>query len=399
MLLSIALFLGHIMCYSTYKLVDLHQNTPVCYENVENHLGRIEISHNIIGDEVIIRPDFSSIDHYPLCALCEKDTTYCQTKNVVMANETEIIRARILVFDANLTSPRLLYHNLHVSLYEATKIIWRPMLPLCGETVHFVVVLTLVVRNVTLYATPLDFSYKTGVLCNASYLYEKIGLDCHTQPYIFPLRYTLDNCLLHEKGMHQAKIPHITTTNFTTLYWYKESLITSSSLPGGEYLCGLPFHEHLLKSGLYHYVCGNQDISLKPWYQLALSFITWRLNHGNLYDSETLRVLDLLERNCDKKESMHVNDERLLIPLQHTLGNNDTLCEVIKMHYNNTTIIPYYKQWYYEHFKTIFLPNHTMGTKVIVFLVFMSLFVIACVFMSLFTCFYRYRARNTPLFV
>lgn len=392
--------------HASYVLVDLAYKEPECFVNVSNRLGEIEIRNNLIGDEIRFVVNFSRATSR-LCVFCAQNTSQCDTP--IWYHIAPLYRLKLLAFDVNM-SDRLVDYHLRLFSNEAGEVKWKLAIPQCGETFHFVLVLELLLlvnesnsRNISLYATPTH--NETTRDCNSSLLYDKLGFDCLAQPFIHPLRYTLNRCLLKESHTVTAT-RNLTLQNHSALYWYNRSLYEPTD--EDEHICGTPLRELLYTSNLYLSQCASSShvthTTLRPWYRVALALILWRLNGHAWYEqSVMLYALDLLERHCMMRESIELTEQtRLLIESLEALNvivqeDRDVMCGALRehfdTHYNETITARYYKQWYYEVFKYVVQPGHAMNQRVTLFLAFLS--TIPFLLLVSISVFYLYRYRTT----
>ena len=379
---------------------------------MSNILGYLSIKNDLLGRNLIITYNLSS--PFYSCYLCSQYAEYCANASVpveyIYLTTNILYNLQILTLDNNDEPLKVYTFNVESELgykqFQSNITIPIDMLfqgntttttkkSHCHNTYSFLMIGLITIdafatkEIVTLTHPPIIPGNNRTILCRPGPQYTQLGIDCNKVPIIYPITYTVDECLLLSEPNQTIVTQPI--NYYPPLYWYSEMVFDNTTPSGAFTICGERYDTLLFKSGLYQAVCYRSPshgakIQKSWWITLFLQVMSLESNVGDQQQQQrshlTTMVIqearDLLERHCGE---FNVASRRLLainmkIANLYSGGltpyiNQTELClglyEYFETHYNHTkndNFFHLFNLWYIEMFKFIIYPDKTTETKI-----------------------------------
>lgn len=428
------LLLLYVLLVAQYNEASIIIADPHCSLALNNHYGSASLSYDMMRTHINVSMQFESNKTAYACYLCDAiGIEYCDSSNkstILLSTELAFNVMTMITTEGGQKRLKRVYDVDNGSFTIDIPVSFSS----CDESLMlFIGVFASTQKpDAMIFLTVLreDTGEKVNrIPCNDSdLLFDDI--DCSVVgPFNYYVLLETPNCIANRLEETNIIISPSYNNN-PSLYWYKESLsqALAPSLLSLEW-CGINWLTILRQSDI-SYRCGRFAylyVDLDPWYNLAIEYISARLNMVYFDSSIETTILlladDNLERTCHLRQTAeHMNNTvfaslyRQLLLFNHGdvgVEKKEEWCQEIEGLLNRSDMdeghVPFYvtlyREWFFPYFSFFILYTTEMKIHVlialtllsIVALLFLFFAIVAPIWICCMRCYYMMDIRKRRL--
>lgn len=391
-----------------YEISDIKYPSPKCTINgtlMDNRLGYLTLDNDLLANNLIIT--YNLTDPFSSCYLCDQYPVYCGTPlspEYIYLTTNILFNLQVLTLSPNGVAQKVYSFNVESEMghkrFSSNITIPIDMLQ-PGEAnvshcqrqyslimIGLITIDAVSTKEVVTITHPPIPQNNHYIACRPDPLFTQIGIDCNMVPVLYPILYTVDECVTIEEENIIIDYSSPNLTYYPPLYWYSEMAHNVNNMTAVlPVICGERYDVILFKSGLYQSICYNsvnhQEVIRQSWWTfLFIQLLTLEANIDSTPITLSMRQIiaegrDLLERNCDKKNYSSISplilyDKINRLYRRRASINQTDLCldlmRYFQLNYNRTyegDFIHLFNLWYIELFKFVVYPDKVVETKVL----------------------------------